>query len=494
MKSKHKITWTNVRVKLGDLNPWKINPRTIDEEGSALLGASIDEFSQTEVFLIGPNNELYDGHQRLKVWTDKFGAEFEVDARQSNRVLTARERKKLVVLHHRGATGEWDKDMLKENFNFDDLLEWGFKELELLDFGFEEEPKPPAPEAEMDKADELQEKWQVRTGNLFQVGSHRIICGDCTDAAVVARVMDGFKCILLHADPPYGMGKENEGIENDNLYREKLDAFQMAWWKSARPSCEDNASVYIWGQSEDLWRLWFCGGLNNSERLTFRNEIVWMKRGAQGIASEAHRQYPTASERCLFFMIGEQGFNINADNYFEGWTPILEYLEKQRQAMGWSIKDTKRIAGHSEKSGCHWFDKSQWSMPTVEVYNAWKAEAEGKAFKRDYEELKRDFYATRAYFDNAHDNMTDVWSFDRVQGEERFDHATPKPVLLTERIVKSSSADGAIVLDPFSGSGTTLVACERLKRKGRAIEIAPKYVAVALERLSQMGLKPKLIK
>ena len=68
------------------------------------------------------------------------------------------------------------------------------------------------------------------------------------------------------------------------------------------------------------------------------------------------------------------------------------------------------------------------------------------------------------------------------------------PVELPERCIKMHSDEGDEVLEPFSGSGTTLVACERLGRKGRAIEIAPKYVAVALERLSGMGLIPKRIK
>lgn len=86
----------------------------------------------------------------------------------------------------------------------------------------------------------------------------------------------------------------------------------------------------------------------------------------------------------------------------------------------------------------------------------------------------------------------DVWEIPRPKKSE--EHPTMKPVTLVEKAIQNSSQPGGIVCDPFSGSGTTLVACERLRRKGRAIEIAPKYVAVTLERLSEMGLKPKLIK
>jgi len=323
------------------------------------------------------------------------------------------------------------------------------------------------------------------------------MCGDATKKEDVERVMGGEKAALLHADPPYGMGKESEGIANDNLYREKLDAFQMAWWRTARPHIEDNGSVYVWGIAPDLWRLWYLGGLRDSERLTLRNEIVWAKDGGMGIGSDEHRQYPTASERCLFFMIGEQGFNINADNYWEGWEPIRAYLDAERKKCGWSIPDTKRIAGHSEKSGCHWFDRSQWSMPTEETYRAWqRAAREHDAFKREHDELKREhdelkrehdelkreFYSTRAHFDNTHENMTDVWSFPRVVGEERYGHATPKPVAMVTRIVKSSSQDSSLILDPFLGSGTTLIAAEQLGRRCYGLEIEPKYCDVILAR------------
>lgn len=353
---------------------------------------------------------------------------------------------------------------------------------------------------QIDKAEELRVKWDVELGQMWQLGDHRIICGDCTDRAVVERLMQGEKAILCHADPPYGMGKEKDGVANDNLYNLKLDEFQMDWWEAVRPSIVDNASIYIWGTAEDLWRLWYRH-LQISERLTFRNEIVWDKGSAQGMLSDTHRMYPTGSERCIFFMLGEQGFGNNADNYWEGWEPIRAYLKEQRDLIGWDNARCKELAGHSPKSGCHWFDSSQWTFVTEDVYEAWRLAANGKAFqrdydelKRDYDELKRDFYATRAYFDNTHDGMTDVWSFPRVTGDDRHEHATPKPVAMMERAIKSSSPVAAIVYEPFSGSGTTLIACENLSRKARAVEISPAYVAVAIQRwVDVTGKEPILL-
>jgi DNA modification methylase len=339
----------------------------------------------------------------------------------------------------------------------------------------------------------LRQKWGVESGQLWSLGDHRLICGDCTDADVVARLMDGEKAALVHADPPYGMGKENEGIANDNLYRDKLDAFQMEWWRAARPHLVDNASVYIWGNAEDLWRLWYVGGLKNSERMTIRNEIVWAKQQAQGIGSNKFRSYPPISERCLFFMLGEQGFNNNADNYWEGFEVIRSALAEDCEKMGWGPTDIERICGVGMYS--HWFTKSQWCFIPEEHYQKLQAAArEHDAFKREHDDLKREFYATRAHFDNTHDNMTDVWHFERVKGEERHDHATPKPVEMMERAIKSSAPADALVLVPFNGTGPELIACERLGRKCRAVEIAPGYVGVALERWAQMtGGEPELL-
>ena len=122
-------------------------------------------------------------------------------------------------------------------------------------------------------------------------------------------------------------------------------------------------------------------------------------------------------------------------------------------------------------------------FPTEEAYKKLQAFGKGDAFKREHDELKREFYATRAYFDSAHDKMTDVWEFPRVTGEDRHGHATPKPVLMICRAIKSSTPEAGIVAEPFLGSGTTMVACGNLGRKCRGIEISPDYCAVILQRM-----------
>jgi DNA modification methylase len=318
-------------------------------------------------------------------------------------------------------------------------------------------------------------------------GRVTLYLGDCLD---IAPTLAHATCNLILADPPYGMGKEKDGVLNDNLRSAKLDAFLMECWQACRPALKANASAYIWGNAESLWRLWYLGGLRDSEPLTMRNEIVWDKGSGQGMESDQHRMFATASERALFFMLGEQGFNNNADNYWEGWEPIRCYLRTEREKMRWGNKEVAEFFGFHARMADHWFSKSQWSIPTEDQYNRLQSEAQAAAFNREYDDLKREyydlkqaFYATRAYFDNAHQNMTDVWSYGRVTGSDRHGHATPKPVEMMARCVKSSCPIGGTVLDPFMGSGTTGVACIRTGRKFIGIEKDPTHYATALKRI-----------
>jgi len=128
------ITWTNERRKLRDLVPWDHNPREINKREAERLGDSLAEFGQIQTIAIGPDNEVYDGHQRKLVWTvlPSYGPDFEVDVRVASRPLTDKERQKLVIYLHKGTVGQWDFDELANSFELPDLLDWGFEERELL--------------------------------------------------------------------------------------------------------------------------------------------------------------------------------------------------------------------------------------------------------------------------------------------------------------------------------------------------------------------------
>lgn len=126
-----KITWINERRKLRDLIPWPRNPRQIKTDQAKRLAESFETFGQVEPIAIGPGNELYNGHQRLNVLAAQHGRDYEVEVRVSSRPLTEKEREKLTVFLHKGAAGEWNFDTLANEFEFAELVEWGFTEQEL---------------------------------------------------------------------------------------------------------------------------------------------------------------------------------------------------------------------------------------------------------------------------------------------------------------------------------------------------------------------------
>ena len=106
--------------------------------------------------------------------------------------------------------------------------------------------------------------------------------------------------------------------------------------------------------------------------------------------------------------------------------------------------------------------------------------------QKGYEKLKKEYNKTRAYFDNVHDSMTNVWEYPIVVGEEREGHPTPKPVKMIGRLIKTSCPWGGLVVDPFGGTGTTLIACEQLDRVCFMLEIAEKYCDVIVRRWEKL--------
>ena len=465
------------------------NSRTHSDDQVAQISASIKEFGFTNPLLLDESSGIIAGHGRLlaakKLSMDEVPTITLVG-------LTDIQRKAYVIADNKLALNAgWDDELLAlelkslqgEDFDLS-LIGFDVDELALL---LEPEQVDGLTDEDAVPEIDLSKVVSVR-GDCWILGHNRVMCGDSTMIDDIEKLTLGEKAQLLHADPPYGMGKEGDGVANDNLYNESLDKFQMDWWTAFRMSMVDNASAYIWGNSPDLWRWWY-GSLGKSERLTLRNQIVWDKKHGQGMSSDQHRMFPTSTEHCLFFMVGEQGFNNNADNYWPGWDYFLNYLSTEKEKSGFTIKDCKRLAGHSETSGCHWFDKSQWMMPTRETYNFWQEGARGSAFnkpydelKKEHDELKKEFYSTRAYFDNIHDNMRDVWDFPRVTGKERNDHATPKPVLMMERVMKSSLPPKGLCLEPFGGSGSTLMGAEKSGRRCFTMELQPFYVDVIIKR------------
>jgi len=418
------LSWTNIQVRLGDLRAWSDNPRLSTKKQAERLLKSFDEFGQVQTIAVSPDLDVYDGHQRLSALLTIHGKDYTVDARQSSRALTDEERRKLVIYLHSGAVGSWDWDALS-GWNAQEVIGWGMDDAVLKDWKRDvtaltnliEAEKPPVEDVEpqIDRAEELREKWGVESGQLWQLGEHRLICGDCTDRAVVERVMGGEKATLLFTDPPYGVsiGAKNRllnsfqkagmnltDIESDSETEENLGDMLLTAFTLIKGFLADDCSVFVCSPQGGSLGLMMMMMMMMNAGLEIRHVLNWAKNS------------PT--------------FSLGRLDYEYQHEPIL---------FTW-VKTHKR------------YKRGQFN--------------------------------------------TSLWHVDKPRHSA--EHPTMKPVELPVNAILNHTDDGDICLDNFLGSGTTLIACENLGRKCRAIEISPAYVAVALQRWADLtGKTPELV-
>jgi DNA modification methylase len=256
------------------------------------------------------------------------------------------------------------------------------------------------PEAQISKADELREKWQTELGQLWEVGRHRILCGDSTDEKQVARLMDGKKADMVWTDPPYGVAyvgktKDNLTIENDELDEVQLEKFLNDSLGIACAFTKPGGAFYVAASPGPL-HLAFAKVLHGLG--VWRQTLQWVKSS---------------------MVLGRSDYHYKNEPIFYGWKPGASHV---------------------------------W---------------------------------------NSDRTQTTVLEFNKPHRNEL--HPTMKPVELVQYCIQNSSIDGEIVYDCFSGSGSTILACQIANRVGYGMELDPAYVAVILERLSEMGLEPRLI-
>lgn len=344
-----------------DLVPYDKNTKKHDKKQISNVAESIHQYGFVQPLVIDKDGVVVIGHCRLLAAKKLKMKEVPCVCVED---LTEEQVKALRIVDNKSNESEWDMDFLEMELPEIDLS--GF------DFDFGIEPKDEEIEVVEDEPPEVDEETDpiTKLGDIWQLGRHRVMCGDSTDRATVEKLMNGEKADMVFTDPPYGMKKENEGVLNDNLNFDNLLDFNKKWIPLTFENLKYNGSWYCWGIDEPLMDIYshILKPMQKQNKITFRNLITWDKGNGQGQRSEEFRMYPIADEKCLFVMVGVQGFNTNADNYFEAWEPIRLYLLNERQKCGWDIPLMKMIAGHSDKSRDHWTSKSQWNLPTEDVY------------------------------------------------------------------------------------------------------------------------------
>jgi DNA modification methylase len=471
------------------------NPRIIKDDKFDKLVKSIQEFPEMlklRPLVIDEQGIVLGGNMRLKA-CQHIGLK-EVPVVYAND-LSEKQKEEFIIKDNVGF-GEWDWDDL-QNWDLEELDNWGLDIPNFDEDVLELEAKEDDFEVPQDGIE-----TDIVLGDLFEIGEHRLLCGDSTDSDAVAKLMNGEKADMAHNDPPYGMKKEKDGVLNDNLNYDDLLEFNHEWIPLQFMHIKDNGSWYCWGIDEPLMDIYWdiLKPYAKEGRATFRNLITWDKGNGQGQNSTNTRMFAIADEKCLFVMFGKQNLVQNKDQFPDEWRPLLNYFNEEKNKMGWSVQDCIKITGKTSAS--HYFTESQFSIPTKDHYDKLKQAAEGKAFTRDFEKINKDgnaimdeFYRNRAYFNNTHDNMNNVWHFPRHQKDgTEGGHATPKPIPLCERAIKSSCPDNGIVLDMFLGSGSTMVASHQLKRKCYGMELDPKYCQVIVDRMKKLDPSIKIKK
>ena len=431
------------KIPAAKLIPAAYHPRIDLQPGNAVyekLRLSIEEFGCVEPIVWNERTgNIVGGHQRLKILLAQ--GETEIDCVV---VDFDDNREKALNLALNKIGGAWDEEKLRsvlESFSADfDAALSGF-DLdaihEILDAGAMAEDDGFDAQAAYDDIVEP----VTRRGDVWTLGRHRLLCGDSTYAPDYDRLMQGEAAQLIITDPPYNVdyGEKVEhnkrlgmhvngsraasGIENDSMTDATFNIFLRAAFQNMHDNADDGAAIYAFFSSSQAEN--FLGAFKASGFL-YKQCLIWVKN---------------------HFVLSRQDYQWKHEPILYGWKPGAAHYFADDRTQPTVIDDGQRQDFRSMK----------------------------KAELIDYMDK---------YFDGLGDAPQSVIYFDKPLCSG--DHPTMKPVPLIGRLMKNSSRRDWIVLDPFGGSGSALIAAEQLSRRARLMEIDPKYCDVIVRRWEEL--------
>ena len=307
-----------VQKPVDKLIPYVKNSRTHSDEQIAQIASSIKEFGWTNPILVDGENGIIAGHGRLM-------AARKLDYKEVPTIelkdLTETQRKAYIIADNRLALNAgWDNEMLTIELN--DLLADGFA-LEILGFDTKEldallEPEVVEGLTDEDEVPPLPEEPKTKLGDIYQLGNHRLMCGDSTSIDAVDKLMDGQKADMVFTDPPYGVDydgghatdKRRTKLENDDKTLMYAGALPIAYMAS-----KDGAALYLW--FADRFAKDVLTALDQCN-FQVRTWIIWNKNLAQFGAIGA--QYKPKHEPCIYaFKKGKAPFWNGPNNEVTVW-------------------------------------------------------------------------------------------------------------------------------------------------------------------------------
>lgn len=380
-------------ITVSKLVPYVNNARTHNAQQITKLRSSLREFGFINPVIIDREYNVIAGHGRILAAKEEGITEVPcvfVD------YLTPAQKKAYILADNRMAMDAgWDEALLRVEIealqaeSFDVGLT-GFDEKDIAELFAGEDGD--AQDDDFDVDEELQKPPVTKSGDVWLLGNHRLVCGDSTKEETYAVLMDGKKANLVVTDPPYNVNYEGSAgkIQNDSMNEEAFEKFLFDAYTQMNVAMAEDASIYVFH--------------SDSHGLAFRK----------------------AFEDAGFYLSGcciwkKQSLVLGRSPYQWQHEPCL---------YGW------------KKKGKH-----QW-------------------------------YSDR--------KQTTIWEFDKPK--KNGDHPTMKPIPLIAYPIKNSSMSNCIILDPFGGSGSTLIACEQLGRICHTIELDEKYCDVIVKRyIGQVG-------
>lgn len=415
-----------VQVDIKELRPNPKNPRKITKAELRKLVRSISEFGFVDPIIVNKNKDRYNiiigGHQRVEA-AKVIG----MKTVPCTYVDLPEDKEHMLNIALNEISGEWDDEKL-----YTLLKELQDKDLDLTMTGFDEPyideimkaNEELAGRVDEDSTPPAPEHPLSKQGEVWILGDHRLMCGDSTKPEDFAELMGEDKADLCWTDPPYGVsykGQSNDigGREWDMLLNDDL-------------------------KGNDLFEF-LVKSFSNAFNFTKEKTALYTCFSAVN-----HVIFESAINKAGYVMkqdiIWEKGHILGHSDYHWSHEPIM-YCAKKGNSNPWYGDRTH---------------KTMILNSTIE----------------QLEELKKEQLIEM--ISSIREN-SDIMSVKKDPSQEYL-HSTQKPVALSTRMIKNSSRPREIVLEPFCGSGATLIACETTKRCCRAMELDPKYVDVILTR------------
>lgn len=407
------------------------NPRIIKNDKYRKLVKSIEEnpeMLEYRELLVYPYNGKYiiiGGNMRFKAMKELGYTEFPVKLINPEATV---EQLKAYTIKDNAAFGEWDDVGIKE-WDLTELDNWG---IDIKDSWLNNENKKAEEDDFDEKIDEI--KTVAKRGDIYQLGRHRLMCGDSTKKEDVEALMKSKQADLLVTDPPYNVdytetnnkanmlasGKtfnNHRTIENDKMSNGAFYDFLNKVFSNAHDALKKGGVFYVWYSNSESIN--FINALKNNN-LLYHQILMWYKNRP----NLGFTDYQNIYEPCLY------GWKEGAGHYFR------------------EVYNEKTVIQEGEEINVN------------------------KLTKDEMKDLLKKFLEPK--------EETDIIKEDRPLKADL--HPTMKPVNLFSKLIKNSSKEDDIVLDLFGGSGTTIIAAEQLDRTAYVMEYDEHYADVIIAR------------